>query len=209
MSIYEFPIESVYESIQRGDMVALSDNLDQLYDSGKRSAEAKSALVFGYKVLARTVGTEDPVLTLNCLDRARQMFRSDRGLLQSVVYFLEEFLYKNEDELTARDIDLFEKILQAIVAKIPESSLEMAKKEMYNISYTVHKLRRAGNFKKTSSLYMISEPMMYNLYADLSDQERENRLFDIIEKTILEMDRMEKENSAKKENDEVNPSGQS
>ena len=121
MSIYEFPIESVYESIQRGDMVALSDNLDQLYDSGKRSAEAKSALVFGYKVLARTVGTEDPVLTLNCLDRARQMFRSDRGLLQSVVYFLEEFLYKNEDELTARDIDLFEKILQAIVAKIPES----------------------------------------------------------------------------------------
>ena len=123
MSIYESPIESVYESIQRGDMDTLSDNLDQLYDSGKRSAEAKAAVVFGYKVLAKSTGTEDPVLTLKCLDRARQMFWNDRQILENELNHLHRFAEEFGHILSRPDWNLIKSIVRLITSNLPKSIL--------------------------------------------------------------------------------------
>jgi excisionase family DNA binding protein len=126
MSIYETPIKSVYESIQRGDLATLSDNLDQLYDSGKRSAEVKAAVVFGYKVLADAVGDgdPDPVLTFLSYDRARQMFWNDHLLLENELNFLHRFTEEFGYILSDPDWNLIKSIARLVISNLPKSILD-------------------------------------------------------------------------------------
>ena len=144
MSIYEFPIESVYESIQRGDMVALSDNLDQLYDSGKRSAEAKAAVVFGYKVLGESIGDGDLILTFLSYDRARQMFWNDRQLLENELNFLHKFTEEFGHILSDPDWNLIKSIVRLITSNLPKSILV----ELEEILSKFKEASIAGDFKE-------------------------------------------------------------
>jgi excisionase family DNA binding protein len=147
MSIYENPIKSVYESIQRGDMVALSDNLDQLYDSGKRSAEVKAAVVFGYKVLGDAVG--DPVQTLISQDRARQMFWNDRQLLENELIQLHRFADQYGHTVSDPDWNLIRSIVRLVTSNLPKSILD----ELEEILSKFQNISIPGNTRECQKPY--------------------------------------------------------
>ena len=123
---YKDTIQAIHDSIRDGNFNFLYDSLDMAYSSGGRSATEKSALVFGYSVLADVYGQNNPVDALQSHDRARQMYPSDKELLQKEINFLKEFVDFNKGKLGKQDYDLIGKTINLIKLKVPESSTEMA-----------------------------------------------------------------------------------
>jgi hypothetical protein len=185
---YKDPIETIHQAIRAGDYDALSDALDLAYNSGSRSAVVKSAICFGYRVLADVYGQSNPVEALLAHDRSRQMFPGDKELLQDEIDFLIEFVESNEDELGEKDYDLIGKMAELIKIKVPKSSKEMADRVCDPL---VSEIKHFETKAETINIYRVSEPMLYNLFADLTEQERKEKIADIILKTIEDMDRID------------------
>ena len=187
-NVYKDPIETIHQAIRAGDYDALSDALDLAYNSGGRSAIVKSAICFGYRVLADVYGQSNPVEALLAHDRSRQMFPGDKELLQDEIDFLIEFVESNEDELGEKDYDLIGKMAELIKIKVPKSSKEMADRVCDPL---VSEIKHFETKAETINIYRVSEPMLYNLFADLTEQERKEKIADIILKTIEDMDRID------------------
>jgi len=204
---YEDPIKSIYQSIRSRDYDTLSDVLDHFYNSGGRSAGVKSAICFGYKVLAGEYGQGSPVDALQANDRARQMFPSDKGLLQDEIGFLFEFIDKNTNKVTEKDIDQVGMMIKLIKIKVPKSSSVMADSVCEPLVNRLERIKSDTELKETSNIYQVSEPMMYNLYSDLTEQERNEKIAIIILKTIEDMDRIDylKKNKKKPTKKSVTP----
>jgi len=185
---YKDPIETIHQAIRAGDYDALSDALDLAYNSGSRSAVVKSAICFGYRVLADVYGQSNPVEALLAHDRSRQMFPGDKELLQDEIDFLIEFVESNDDELGEKDYDLIGKMAELIKIKVPKSSKEMADRVCDPL---VSEIKHFETKAETINIYRVSEPMLYNLFADLTEQERKEKIADIILKTIEDMDRID------------------
>jgi len=167
---YKDPIETIHHSISTGDCDALSDALDQIYSTGRRSAEAKTAVCFGYKALAKHLGQGDPVNALQAHDRARQMFPGDKGLLQSEMSFLKEFLEKNRKELTETDFDTVQIIIKIIKALIPKSKTKMAGQICEPFEQNKYK---TGQTKETSTNASVQLKEMGNcLHLNLKPEQR-------------------------------------
>ena len=188
---YKDPIETIHQAIRAGDYDALSDALDLAYNSGSRSAVVKSAICFGYKVLADIYGQSNPVEALLAHDRSRQMFPGDKELLQDEIDFLIEFVESNDDELGEKDYDLIGKMAELIKIKVTKSSKEMADRVCDPLVSEIKHFETKAELKETISIYRVSEPMLYNLFADLTEQERKEKIADIILKTIEDMDRID------------------
>ena len=62
----------------------------------------------------------------------------------------------------------------------------------------LERIKSDTELKETSNIYQVSEPMMYNLYSDLTEQERNEKIAIIILKTIEDMDRIDYLNKNKK-----------
>ena len=63
---------------------------------------------------------------------------------------------------------------------------EAANKICEPIKNTIYRFKKDGG-KGTGELWRVAEPMLYNLYSDLSDEERKERIVVLIEQTIKEM----------------------
>ena len=195
---YKDPIETIHQAIRAGDYDALSDALDLAYNSGGRSAVVKSAICFGYRVLADVYGQSNPVEALLAHDRSRQMFPGDKELLQDEIDFLIEFVESNEDELGEKDYDLIGKMAELIKIKVPKSSKEMADRVCDPL---VSEIKHFETKAETINIYRVSEPMLYNLFADFTDEERKELLNRKIAQTIIEIEKSEKK---KREEEKLN-----
>ena len=198
---YKDPIETIHQAIRAGDYDALSDALDMAYNSGGRSAIVKSAICFGYKVLADVYGQSNPVEALLAHDRSRQMFPGDKELLQDEIDFLIEFVESNEDELGEKDYDLIGKMAELIKIKVPKSSKEMADRVCDPLVSEIKHFETKAELKETINIYRVSEPMLYNLFADFTDEERKELLNRKIAQTIIEIEKSEKK---KREEEKLN-----
>jgi hypothetical protein len=71
----------------------------------------------------------------------------------------------------------------------------------------LERIKSNTELKETSNIYQVSEPMMYNLYSDLTEQERNEKIAIIILKTIEDMDRIDylKKNKKKPTKKSVTP----
>ena len=71
----------------------------------------------------------------------------------------------------------------------------------------LERIKSDTELKETSNIYQVSEPMMYNLYSDLTEQERNEKIAIIILKTIEDMDRIDylKKNKKKPTKKSVTP----
>ena len=200
-NVYKDPIETIHQAIRAGDYDALSDALDLAYNSGGRSAIVKSAICFGYKVLADVYGQSNPVEALLAHDRSRQMFPGDKELLQDEIDFLIEFVESNEDELGEKDYDLIGKMAELIKIKVPKSSKEMADRVCDPLVSEIKHFETKAELKETINIYRVSEPMLYNLFADFTDEERKELLNRKIAQTIIEIEKSEKK---KREEEKLN-----
>ena len=198
---YKDPIETIHQAIRAGDYDALSDALDLAYNSGSRSAVVKSAICFGYRVLADVYGQSNPVEALLAHDRSRQMFPGDKELLQDEIDFLIEFVESNEDELGEKDYDLIGKMAELIKIKVPKSSKEMADRVCDPLVSEIKHFKTKAELKETINIYRVSEPMLYNLFADFTDEERKELLNRKIAQTIIEIEKSEKK---KREEEKLN-----
>jgi len=198
---YKDPIETIHQAIRAGDYDALSDALDLAYNSGGRSAIVKSAICFGYRVLADVYGQSNPVEALLAHDRSRQMFPGDKELLQDEIDFLIEFVESNEDELGEKDYDLIGKMAELIKIKVPKSSKEMADRVCDPLVSEIKHFETKAELKETINIYRVSEPMLYNLFADFTDEERKELLNRKIAQTIIEIEKSEKK---KREEEKLN-----
>ena len=198
---YKDPIETIHQAIRAGDYDALSDALDMAYNSGGRSAIVKSAICFGYKVLADIYGQSNPVEALLAHDRSRQMFPGDKELLQDEIDFLIEFVESNDDELGEKDYDLIGKMAELIKIKVPKSSKEMADRVCDPLVSEIKHFETKAELKETINIYRVSEPMLYNLFADFTDEERKELLNRKIAQTIIEIEKSEKK---KREEEKLN-----
>ena len=200
-NVYKDPIETIHQAIRAGDYDALSDALDLAYNSGGRSAIVKSAICFGYRVLADVYGQSNPVEALLAHDRSRQMFPGDKELLQDEIDFLIEFVESNEDELGEKDYDLIGKMAELIKIKVPKSSKEMADRVCDPLVSEIKHFETKAELKETINIYRVSEPMLYNLFADFTDEERKELLNRKIAQTIIEIEKSEKK---KREEEKLN-----
>ena len=198
---YKDPIETIHQAIRAGDYDALSDALDLAYNSGGRSAIVKSAICFGYRVLADVYGQSNPVEALLAHDRSRQMFPGDKELLQDEIDFLIEFVESNDDELGEKDYDLIGKMAELIKIKVPKSSKEMADRVCDPLVSEIKHFETKAELKETINIYRVSEPMLYNLFADFTDEERKELLNRKIAQTIIEIEKSEKK---KREEEKLN-----
>ena len=200
-NVYKDPIETIHQAIRAGDYDALSDALDLAYNSGGRSAIVKSAICFGYRVLADVYGQSNPVEALLAHDRSRQMFPGDKELLQDEIDFLIEFVESNDDELGEKDYDLIGKMAELIKIKVPKSSKEMADRVCDPLVSEIKHFETKAELKETINIYRVSEPMLYNLFADFTDEERKELLNRKIAQTIIEIEKSEKK---KREEEKLN-----
>ena len=119
-NVYKDPIETIHQAIKAGDYDVLSDALDLAYNSGGRSAVVKSAICFGYRVLA-DVWKDSPVETLISNERMRQLFRSEADIYKNELKFLHSYFEIHSVELGTKSIELIRKMTELIRNDVPPS----------------------------------------------------------------------------------------
>ena len=176
--------ESIYRSIKAGDYNSLSDSLDMAYNAKGRSASEKSALVFGYSVLANAYGQDNPVGTLQSFDRARQMFPGDKELLQKEIDFLKEFIDFNKGKLGKEDYDLLGKTINLIKLKVPESSTNMANRVCEPLIGELYQSMQ--NSGVNDVLNLVTGGMLYIIHGDLTVEEQVEKFSELITPILME-----------------------
>ena len=122
-------------------------------------------------------------------------------MLQDEIDFLIEFVESNEDELGEKDYDLIGKMAELIKIKVPKSSKEMADRVCDPLVSEIKHFETKAELKETINIYRVSEPMLYNLFADFTDEERKELLNRKIAQTIIEIEKSEKK---KREEEKLN-----
>jgi len=120
MKQYQKILENITSSIISKDYDALSDSLDQAYNSCPRSAKYKAAVCFGYQHLAKHLN--DPPKAIKAMDRARLMFPSDKELLEDELALFQECIESDGSNLSSDDLNLIDTIVSIIIASVPKSS---------------------------------------------------------------------------------------
>jgi len=182
---YKDPIETIHHSISTGDYDALYDALDHIYSTGRRSTSVKSALVFGYSVLADVVyGQDNPVDSLKAYDRARQMFPGDKGLLKSEIDFLKEFIDLNKGKLGKEDYDLLGKTINLIKLKVPQSSINMANRVCEPLVGEIYQSMQSSG--AIDVLNLVTGGMLYIIHGDLTVEEQVEKFSELITPILME-----------------------
>jgi len=192
---YKDPIETIHHSISTGDCDALSDALDQIYSTGRRSAEAKTAVCFGYKALAKYYGQNNPVDALQAHDRARQMYSGDKDLLQKEVDFLKEFIDCNKSRLGKEDYDLLGKTINLIKLKVPKSASETANRICEPLISEIYQSMQSSG--ANDALNLITGGMLYIIHGDLTVEEQVEKFSELI--TPILMEKLARDQKKKKE----------
>jgi len=185
MKQYQQILEKITSSIISNNYVALSDSLDQAYNTCPRSGKYKSAICFGYQHLAKHLS--NPAEAIKAFDRSRQMFPGDKELLEDEIDFLGQFIESHKHELCDEDYKLIDAMVKLIHARIPNSFKKRIKQSwsIFLGEIESYKQNSAGGGK--SKLYRIAEPMLFNLFSDFTDEEREELRSEIVDQTIHEM----------------------
>ena len=193
---YKMVFNEISNSIETNSVDKLSDSLNQAYINCPRSAKYKSAICFGYQYLAKRIS--DPAKVIQSLDRARLMFPSDKELLEDELNFLEKFIESHKNELCDEDYGLINAIIQIIQIRIPGSSFKIIKQDwnIFLAKFDYYKQHSAGNGK--SKLYRIAEPMLFNLFSDLSQKDRDEMIATLINETIIDIKKLEEEDKRRK-----------
>jgi len=125
---YKDPIETIHHSIRTGDYDALSDALDHIYSTGRRSTSVKSALVFGYTILANEYGHSCPYDAFRSHERMRQLSKEDKELLKNELGLLTNFANDYKGQLDEHSIELILKMMKYICNNVPKSYVLTAKR---------------------------------------------------------------------------------
>lgn len=200
--------EVIYYNIRTMNIDSLSDDLNIRYNSKSISMKDKSTICFGYQVLSKHL--MDPAKVIQALDRARQMFPGDKELLEDELDFLLKFIDSHKDELCDKDFELFESIILILQIQV-QKSLKKPTNNIWNIfKEKIANYKAKSSHKGRSKIYQIAEPMMYNLFSDLSDLQREELRQELINETLHEMMMKEflKKKESEKEYKKSNPSKQ-
>jgi len=192
---YKDPIETIHHSISTGEYDTLSDILDQIYSTGGRSAAEKTAICFGYSVLAGYLGQGDPVNALQAHDRARQMFPGDRKLLQREIDFLKEFIDSNKKCLTNEDCELLRKTINLIKRKAPRSYTNTVNKICEPLIFELNHLIPQNEVGY--NLNLITGGMLYIIHGDLNVKEQVEKFSELI--TPILMEKLARDQKKKKE----------
>ena len=169
MADYNKILENIKSSIISNDYHALSDSIDQAYNTCPRSGKYKSAICFGYQHLAKHLS--NPAEAIKAFDRARQMFPGDKELLEDEVDFLGRFIESNKHELCDEDYGLIEAIVTIIISSIPKSSKINTDRIFDNIKGNLLDKHQTTNKSETIS-NTICDTGAY-LYFNLTDDIRE------------------------------------
>ncbi|MDP7564753.1 MAG: hypothetical protein QF794_01365, partial [Candidatus Marinimicrobia bacterium] len=157
----------------------------------------KSALVFGYSVLANAYGQDNPVSTLQSFDRARQMFPGDKGLLQNEIDFLKDFVDFNKGELGKQDYDLIGKTINLIKLKVPESSTEMANRVCEPLIAELYQSMHSSGVNDV--LNLVTGGMLYIIHGDLTVEEQVEKFSELITPILMEKLARDQKNKKKAE----------
>ena len=145
----------------------------------------KSALVFGYSVLADVVyGQDNPVDSLKAYDRARQMFPGDKGLLKSEIDFLKEFIDLNKGKLGKEDYDLLGKTINLIKLKVPQSSINMANRVCEPLVGEIYQSMQSSG--AIDVLNLVTGGMLYIIHGDLTVEEQVEKFSELITPILME-----------------------
>lgn len=185
MNKYQTIINGISNSISNNSTNNLSDNLDLAYITCPRTEKYKSAICFGYQHLSKQLN--DPAKVIQALDRARQMFPGDKELLEDELEFLLVFIDFHKDELCDEDYRLIDAMFQLIHARIPDSSKKTFKRGWDNYLGKINKYKQNSAGEGKSKVYHIAEPMLFNLFSDLTDDEREDLRYEIVDQSMHEM----------------------
>lgn len=208
MSKYQNIIDDISSSIIKGDHHSLSDNLELAYSTYPKTKKDKVAICFGYQFLSKYLN--EPAKVIQALDRARQMFPGDKELLEDELEFLLKFIESHKDELYDKDFELIESIVLILQIQV-QKSLKKPTNNIWNIfKEKIANYKAKSSHKGRSKIYQIAEPMMYNLFSDLSDLQREELRQELINETLHEMMMKEflKKKESEKEYKKSNPSKQ-
>ena len=186
MADYNKILENIKSSIVSNDYHALSDSLNQAYNTCPRSGKYKSAICFGYQHLAKHLN--NPAKAIQAIDRARQMFPGDKELLEDEIDFLGRFIESNKHELCDEDYKLIDVMVRLIHARIPNSFKKRIKQSwsIFLGKIESYKQNSAGGGK--SKLYRIAEPMLFNLFSDFTDEERKALLKKKVHQILIDME---------------------
>jgi hypothetical protein len=194
---YKDPIQAIHDAIREGDYDSLSDSLEMAYNSGGRSATEKSALIFGYSILADVYGQNNPVDALQAHDRARQMYPGDKGLLQNEIDFLKDFVDFNKGELGKQDYDLIGKTINLIKLKVPESSTEMANRVCEPLIAELYQSMHSSGVNDV--LNLVTGGMLYIIHGDLTVEEQVEKFSELITPILMEKLARDQKNKKKAE----------
>ena len=194
MADYNKILENITTSIISKDYNALSDSLDQAYNTCPRSSKYKSAICFGYQHLAKHLS--NPAEAIKAFDRSRQMFPGDKELLKDEIDFLGQFIESHKQELCDEDYKLIDVMVKLIHARIPNSFKKRIKQSWSIFLGEIESYKQNSAGEGKSKLYRIAEPMLFNLFSDFTDEERKALLKKKIHQILIDMETsgwMEKE----------------
>jgi len=196
---YNLLNDRIKNSILSGDYDSLSDNLDLGYNVFPKSNKFKSTIYFGYQILADHYKSINPEKAIIALDRKRRAFPDDIELLKEEVEYLINIINKNIDILGKDDFEVCDHILKIIrqTQRIKNTSRDLDLILNPIESFIISKINEFKN--KSSSMQLpLLNTMLFSLFADLTQKERDEMIATIINETIIDIKKLEEEDKRRK-----------
>ena len=180
MADYNKILENIKSSIISNDYHALSDSLNQAYNTCPRSGKYKSAIFFGYQHLAKQSGLDDPEEAVVAFDRARQMHSNDRELMSDEAEYFNSYINTYYNKLNSSDLELFDKTIELIISSIPKSAQLKAHKAFDSVLDNIQeKLSKMNPISDETPI--IAQELLKYIMHDLLD----NSEYDILSDTLF------------------------
>ena len=180
MADYNKILENIKSSIISNDYHALSDSIDQAYNTCPRSGKYKSAICFGYQHLAKLSGLDNPEEAVLALDRARQMHSNDRELMSDEAEYFNSYINTYYNKLNSSDLELFDKTIELIVSSIPKSAQLKAQKAYESVLDNIQEKLSKMN-PNSDEAPIIAQELLKHIMHDLLD----NSEYDILSDTLF------------------------
>ena len=180
MKQYQQILEKITSSIISNDYHALSDSIDQAYNTCPRSGKYKSAICFGYQHLAKLSGLDNPEEAVLALDRARQMHSNDRELMSDEAEYFNSYINTYYNKLNSSDLELFDKTIELIVSSIPKSAQLKAQKAYESVLDNIQEKLSKMN-PNSDEAPIIAQELLKHIMHDLLD----NSEYDILSDTLF------------------------
>ena len=180
MADYNKILENIKSSIVSNDYHALSDSLNQAYNTCPRSGKYKSAICFGYQHLAKLSGLDNPEEAVLALDRARQMHSNDRELMSDEAEYFNSYINTYYNKLNSSDLELFDKTIELIVSSIPKSAQLKAQKAYESVLDNIQEKLSKMN-PNSDEAPIIAQELLKHIMHDLLD----NSEYDILSDTLF------------------------